>query len=252
MVLKKQNIKISIKLSDAEKGLDLKLGELGTDGENIFIGGLDGNVSITLPIGTILFWMPVGFSNQNNGSPTNLSDSIFLNSGWRIANGDKIENQNSPFFGRYLPNLSGNIFLQGSSIGSIGTVGGSNIASHKHNIAHWHQSFNGANGNAGYITTDGNHRHYYLDNSPAGLYGAEEGGEVSVQPASGSNYRTTVSAGAHSHSFGNLPVADQSSGLYIDNIDHPNLGNSRNVDDLSDFTENRPKYINGIYIMRVL
>ena len=251
MILKKENLKISFKFSEVGQGLDLKLAELGTDGENIFIGKAGGNVALTLPIGTTLFWMAVKFSDQNNGGPISIIDQIFLPPGWSIANGSKVEDSKSVYHNLYLPNLTSDIFIMGTSGSSIGNIGGTNDASHKHNIAHYHKTFNGANNQSGYVVGVPNHQHNYSDFYGPPSANAEEGDDHSAGAANPDLYpRTTSSDGAHSHGTGNIPAGDTGSGLYIDNTNHVNQGNSRNISDTHDFTENRPNYISGIYIIR--
>lgn len=255
MILKKDNIKISFKFSDVGQGLNLKLGELGTDGENVFLGKAGGNVALSLPIGSTLFWLPVKFSNQNNGAPINIMSEIYLPDGWMIADGSKVEDQKSPYYNLYLPNLTTDIFIMGTFGNNLGSLGGTHDSSHKHNIAHHHYSFNGANNIAGYVIANGDHTHGYYDYAISGAW-AEEGG---AHGASGNSYPTIVSdnygnmdpSGAHVHTTVALLAGSNTSGLFIDNVNHVNQGNSRDMSDTQDFTENRPKYICGIYIIRV-
>lgn len=252
MILKKENIKISFKFSDVGQGLNLKLAELGTDGENIFIGKAGGNVALTLPIGTTLFWMAVKFTDQNNGGPISIIDELFLPPGWEIANGSKVEDSKSVYHNLYLPNLTSDIFIMGTNGASLGNIGGTNDASHKHNIAHYHKTFNGSNANSGFISLVGDHSHTYGDFYGQPTANSEEGDDHSGGAANADLYpRATSSAGAHNHITSVIPIGDQSSGLYVDNVNHVNQGNSRNVADTADFTENRPNYISGIYIIRI-
>jgi len=246
--VRKENIKISIKKSLPGQGLDLKEGELGTDGQNLFIGKSSGSFSVTVPIGTIVLWLPVAFDDSNNTTLEDLTSVINLPRGWSIANGDKNEDENSPYYGYHIPNLSDEIFLQGST--DIGGIGGTNDSSHKHNIAHYHKLFNGANNQSGYIVAVGNHTHTYSDYSGQATALGEEGSGAGGGPGLGDAGRSMNAAGLHGHTATNIPVALQSSGLLINSTSHVNMGNSRITDDSGDFTENRPKYISGTYIIK--
>jgi len=245
MKLRKNNIKISFKISDVGQGLDLKDGEIGTDGQNIFLGRPGGSFAITLPVGSIVFWMPVGFAGDNNESPTSLINNISIPPGWEPADGSKVEEDGSVYTGKYLPNLTNDIFLQGSVLADIGLTGGTNDPNHKHNIAH-HHVLASLGLNAG-----GNHSHGYLDRYAFDSQAIEEGGGRSTNwgntdPQKYSNY-----SGVHTHNINSMPVGDIASGLEVNSTNHLNLGNARKTDDSADFTENRPNYITGIFLIRI-
>lgn len=242
-ISRKQNIRIAIKKSSPEFALDLKRGEIGTDGENLFVGQGDRVISIAPPIGSIIYWNRHGFGTTENGSPTFIS--INLPRGWRIANGDRIEDPDSPFNGYYIPNITNDIFLQGSNLSNIGQIGGTNDYTHKHNIAHHHtlpaMSLNGVS----------DHYHNYPDLYVFNTAAVEQGGSRNCDFGNFDLGRTTDAAGSHSHSIDSLPVADQSSGLYVNSNNHMNQGNPRTYDDTEDFIDNRPRYLSGVFIIRV-
>lgn len=112
--LRKQNINIAVK-GEATKELGLKLGEIGTDGQNLFIGKSNGNVSLTIPIGSIMAWHPGSFSSAGNNGYVNLESLISLPNGFVETNGKLIKDSESPFDGYYLPDLTNNIFLMGTN-----------------------------------------------------------------------------------------------------------------------------------------
>lgn len=248
-VTRKQNIKISVKTSDSPEGLLLKIGEIGTDGENLFIGKINGNFSITVPIGSIVFWVPVYFSNSLNGSPVSISNLLTIPPGWKVADGSKIEDDSSLYNGYFIPNLTGDIFIQGSNITNAGLTGGNNESYHKHNIAHHHTTFNGANNNAGYISVDGDHRHSFNDSNTAISFPGEPNGR---HPAFGITItgRTTEPAGSHVHNINHSDVGDVST-VFVNSNYHLNSGNPRTIDNTADFFENRPKYMNGVFLIKI-
>jgi len=127
--LRKKNIAIATKKSTAN-GLDLKFGEIGTDGQNIFIGNstLKKRLTNLMPLGVIVAWHPIGFTSTGNVGLVNLSTSINLPYGFVEADGRLIEDEDSPFNGTYVPNLTSNIFLKGGNLGDSGpgVVNGNN------------------------------------------------------------------------------------------------------------------------------
>lgn len=249
-IIRKQNIRIPLKTSTSPEGLQLKPGEIGTDGENLYIGKIGRNFAVTAPIGSVVLWLPVGFQDSFNSSPQLLTNVIYIPVGWKVADGSKIEDASSPFDGYYLPNLTSDIFLMGVNVSSAGIFGGTNDSSHKHNIAHHHKTFNGANGIGGYISTDGNHTHSYADQTPTAGGGAEGGADFGNNIYAANATRRTDGAGAHVHSIDSMDVGNVST-LYIDGPNHLNDDNPRKLDDTADFTEHRPKYMEGVYLIKI-
>lgn len=114
-LLRKQNIKIATKVSIPEEDLGLKIGEIGTDGQNFFMGSARGNIALTIPIGSILAWHPAGFLAPGNSGYTNLESLINLPQGYLEADGSYVKDVDSPFNECYLPDLTSNMFLMGTS-----------------------------------------------------------------------------------------------------------------------------------------
>lgn len=250
-LIRKQNITIPVKVSTSPEGLELKPGELGTDGENLFIGKIGSNFSVTVPIGSIILWLPVAFVDSFNSNPFVLTNEINIPIGWRIANGSKVEDPSSPFDGYYLPNMTSDIFLMGTTTSVAGVAGGTNDSSHKHNIAHHHYTFNGANNIAGKVSTDGSHTHTYYDSVPYSTGGGGEGGgDWLANIGAWSWYRGSLSGGTHTHNMLTLPAGDITT-LLVDSSNNLNTGNPRKMDDSADFIENRPRYMEGIYLIKV-
>ena len=244
-ISRKQNIRIAIKKSPESFSLDLKQGEIGTDGENLFVGQADRVIAIAPPIGSIIFWNRHGFGTTENGSPTFIP--INLPRGWKMANGERIEDPNSPYNGYYLPNLTNDIFFMGANPTSIGQVGGTNDYNHKHNIAHHHIipfSFSS-------IVAVGNHSHNYADLYTINTQAVEQGGSRNCDFGNFDLGKNTDPNAAHTHNLNSLPLGDQSSGLYVDSTNHMNMGNPRTYDDTEDFIDNRPRYLSGVFIIRV-
>lgn len=243
---RKQNIKVAVKKSTVNFSLDLKEGEIGTDGENLFIGQANRIIAIAPPIGSVIPWNKFGFATTENGTPTLLN--MKLPRGWIIADGRKINDPDSPFFSYHIANLTNDIFIQGCSIENVGMTGGTNDSSHKHNVAHHHTT----NPSVGAAIVAGSHQHLYLDtNADAAAPGEESSGGFANPAGYDTSGWFTAFGGNHSHNIHSSPVADQSSGLYINSNNHMNIGVPRRIDDLDDFIENRPKYLSCIYIMRI-
>ena len=249
-LIRKQNIRIPLKVSSSPEGLQLKEGEIGTDGENLYIGKIGRNFSVTSPVGSVILWLPVGFEDTINGSPQSLLSVIYVPVGWKVADGSKIEDASSPFNGYYLPNLTGDIFLMGSNVNFAGISGGTNDSSHKHNIAHHHKTNNGANNVSGIVGITGGHNHSYADQTPTAGGGAEGGGDFGANIYLANATRATDPAGAHDHNINSMDAGDAST-LYIDSNNHLNDDNPRKLDDSADFNEHRPRYMEGVYLIKV-
>jgi len=85
------------------------------EGSNNFYG---------VPIGTIVALIDGYFTDGSNGGFTSVT--ISLGDRWKLCDGSELNDSESPIFngsGRYLPNLTDNRFLMGST--SPGTAGGS-------------------------------------------------------------------------------------------------------------------------------
>lgn len=94
----------------------------------------------TVPVGSIMAWMGGYFINGSNAGFTSIlgNDASTVNallnaSGFYVCNGAALNLAGSSIYngaGRYLPNLTGDIFLQGDTL--AGLTGGSNTDNHTH------------------------------------------------------------------------------------------------------------------------
>jgi hypothetical protein len=92
------------------------------------------------PVGSVIAFIGGYFTNGSNAGFTNvLGNTVatvneLLNaSDWYVCNGAALNSPDSPIFngaGRYLPNLTDNRFLMGST--GAGTIGGDNAMAHTH------------------------------------------------------------------------------------------------------------------------
>jgi len=252
--IRKQNIKISIKNSVAE-GLGLKLGEIGTDGQNLFIGTNNKNVSLTAPIGSIVAWHPAGFTSSNNTGFTSLENLIDLPNGFVEADGRLIEDEDSPFNGYYVCDLTSNIFLMGTnesglsllgqdfSFGGVNHIGppavsgnnGNNTMtiSANHLPPHTHPP---GTLNVPGKSTSSNGAHSHTSPYP-NFVGANVGGGGIPMEHLGAQSFGSGAAGAHAHSF------TISSGQFSGSFDNGGFSN--------DIIAIIPKYLLVKYIIRV-
>lgn len=86
-----------------------------------------GIASMSVPIGTIVAWLPGYFADGSNGTYTAVS--IGLPDEWKECTGAALNDANSLIYngaGRYLPNLTDDRFLMGDIAASAGGIGGSN------------------------------------------------------------------------------------------------------------------------------
>lgn len=101
------------------------------------------------PPGSIMAYMPGYFGDGSNGSYVNLS--LALSANWKVCDGSLCNDNESPIFngaGRYLPNITDERFIKGSTIALAGVAGGNannqvslaetNLPAHSHTIAHTH------------------------------------------------------------------------------------------------------------------
>jgi len=221
-VLRKQNIKIAT--TDSLVSLDLKLGEIGTDGQNIFIGKIKGNVSLTFPVGVIMSWHPGSFSSSGNSGYASLESLISLPNGFVEADGRFIEDEDSPFNGYYVPNLTSDIFLMGSSGTLVSLLGQDYVFGGANHIGPPAANGNGGN-NSVTVTTNFLPPHVHgvgtlnVPSKAASTVGAHSHSynypsfNVHANPGNGSNpiqhlggaATNTSAAGAHNHTLSLSP-----------------------------------------------
>jgi len=212
----------------------------------------------SIPPGVIVAWSGGYFGDGSNGSYTSVEDStvsssnIFLsNYGWAVCDGSEKNESNSYFFngaGRHLPNLTDDRFLMGGT--SNGLSGGSNAMldhthtntlvgdSHTHTMNHTHTPFNsGSNGSHTHVTT-GSATGITLNAYVSGAY------KMIWASTAGPGY-TLPYGGAHVHNI-TIPAYSGSSGGTAVNI-----SGTIGTGSAASSTENRPKYLSCLYIIKV-
>jgi microcystin-dependent protein len=203
-----------------------------------------------VPVGTIMAYLPGYFTASNNtGFTSGFASTIaMINSkinpmGYKVCDGSSYANSESPneFFPngvtRYLPNLTGERFLQGSNTFASSREGGSNskILSlnelPQHNHYFWHKH----TGNTSYL---GAHSHS-IDSS--GDDGWNYGRLTETDRSRRRTSTSTNSAGNHSHS---VEVGGPLNSVFVSDPYTQNSG-------LSQSWDLRPQYLHVFYIMKV-
>ena len=199
----------------------------------------------SVPIGSILAWLPGYFTDGSNGGYTAVT-SIELPGNWKECTGANINDSNSPIFngaGRYIANLTDDRFLMGDVAGSAGGIGGDNtISAHTHTVpAHYHGMGTGATLN---ITSSGSHTH--VPDSYANIM-ASGSGSNGITIGSGIfsfDFSAALVASSHAHTSGNF------SGL-IGLVTGGVNGNASMTSGSDGGIDNRPKYLSCRYIQRI-
>lgn len=230
---------------------------LTIDGSGVPAWAAPGSVSGTSPVGSIIPWVGGYFGNGSNGSFSNVLgntvsavNSLLNSSGWYVCDGSTIDDAASPIFNgssRYLPNLTDDRFLQGST--SAGGIGGSNtMVDHTHtfslSMAHTH-TINHDHASA--TTSNDSHNHtWQVPTLTSG--GSMIAFNLSSSTASGNMVTSSSNVGSdtHSHTL-DLPAFSGTSGAASTSTVSGSVGTGSEATS----TENRPKYLSVFYIMRV-
>ncbi len=196
------------------------------------------------PIGSVIAFLPGYFTDGSNGGWTYVSAVGTLTDYFKICDGSALSAVASPLLGgtgRYLPNISDDRFLMGST--AYGNIGGSSTMTHTHSTpAHYHGMGTGATLN---ITASGAHTHTtnitssqvgFTYNTPSLLWPTGVSSVV-VQEYSSSSDTHTHAASSFSGVIG----------LVTGGVN----GNAAMTSGAASNSENRPLYLSCRYIMRV-
>lgn len=194
-----------------------------------------------VPLGGIIPILPVFQLTDNSGSKTTSgipSSGSLTSDGFQLCDGSLVNSgANSNFTTKYVPNLTDDRFIKGSTLANIGIIGKDNNASlieanlpnHSHTISHTHSGTTG-------------------DDSPDHSHGIER--TASTNSYSSGNFpyayntlnqiatpreQTLGASNRHQHGFTTSSPSNSSSGT-------TGSGTSFDI---------TPKYINAVYLMRV-
>lgn len=188
----------------------------------------------SVPVGSIIAWLPGYFTDGVNGGYTAVTD-VELPNNWKECTGANVNDSASPIYngaGRYLPNLTDDRFLMGDIAGSAGGIGGTDTQTH--NIpAHYHGMGTGATLN---ITASGSHFHNVCTQNTGGL-----SLNTLYNSSSGSAAAQNTDSKTHTHGSGNF------SGV----IGLVTGGVNGNASMTSGSSDNKPKYLSVRYIQRI-
>lgn len=223
-----------------------------------------------VPLGGVI---PVigAFSLTGNGGTFTAASlpvsGAITSDGFQRCDGSLINNSESVFNGRYTPSITDDRFIQGStSAGSFGgggnnannthTISTSNLPTHTHDISHTHGATTGTessdHSHTGYTDTTGAHSHIYTPYGISVSFNAGGAGNwrfaysnngdgvatgTDVQGSHAHNIQTYGRSAAHTHSLTTSSQSTTTSG---------NGGFANTPIDI------RPKYINAVYLIRVL
>uniref|UniRef100_A0A6H1ZEX5 Tail protein n=1 Tax=viral metagenome TaxID=1070528 RepID=A0A6H1ZEX5_9ZZZZ len=109
------------------------------------LGGLADNdhPQYFMPVGVIMAWLGGYFADGSNGTYTKVLGATndvagangYVNPYWHVCNGAALNDAGSPIFNgalRYLPNLTDDRFIMGSTV--AGGIGGSSTMAHTHTV----------------------------------------------------------------------------------------------------------------------
>lgn len=194
------------------------------------------------PVGSIIPWIGGHFTSSANAGFTSVLgnsvaavNALLNNSGWYVCDGSALNISGSLIFnaaGRYLPNLTDNRFVMGST--AAGATGGSNSSAHTHDVTHDHGVF----ASAGFtLTTNEMPSHRHANASGVNpLRWIVSGGSLGLNTPGANNatdeLHPLVGGGAaHAH-----------------NVDVPS---STVTSQGASNTENRPAFLSCFYLIRV-
>ena len=226
-----------------------------------------------VPIGSIFAWQGGYYTlGDNTGFTSVLGNTValantYLNPfGIYVCDGAAVNDAASPIFnaaGRYLPNLTDNRFLMGST--TAGGIGGDNSHAHTHSVTsnvtvatqptfnvpgHYHSMGSGADLN---ITSSGAHTHgigsanSFSGNAGAFSYYGGAGSQITSASTSHTHGSSTFSGSIGLVTGGSNGNAAFAATRTADVA----LTNNAVTSGAASNTENRPLYLSTFYVMRV-
>jgi hypothetical protein len=204
-----------------------------------------------VPVGSIMPWIGGYFTaGGNGGTYTNAIgntiaavNTLLNDDGWHVCNGTAPNDAQSPIFntsGKYLPDLTDNIFLQGigTSVTGAGGTGGSNVLTdhtHSFSLTAAGQSHSG---NSSSVSSSGAHAHF--------IYACTSGGGSNRRPDAIETCANTAQAGS---------VSAEPDHIHTVSISHTHssssVSGSVGTGSAASSTENRPQYLNVFYIIKI-
>lgn len=189
-------------------------------------------------------------SNNGGGSPSDLSlltpaSGSVSADGFMRCDGVEITDPLSPFIGRYVPNISDDRFIQGSNSSStLSVVYGANNGNNTVTLTVSEMPSHSHGGSTSSVSTGGAHTHSYRDRFYIDVFGIPGPGE-------GAEARgfTGGGVGFSDNDNNTYTFKDSNTGSGGGASDHSHTISSQGGGDSFDI---RPKYISGIYLMRVI
>lgn len=233
-----------------------------------------GNASVSerLSAGSFYGRVPVGgvipvigvFSLTNNGgtftSASVPSSGTITDDGFQRCDGSLINNVLSSFNGKFTPDITGSRFIRGSvSAGAVAgnnsiTISESNLPPHAHSLSnHTHTGTTGTesanhshSGSTGGADRDLNHTHGAAMGNPAN--------DSTFAAAAGrgrTNYTDFMDRSIdHTHAFGTSGVSANHTHTFTSN--GPNTNTTGNGNGNSTSIDTTPRYIDAVYLIRVI
>ena len=224
-----------------------------------------------IPIGGIVPVIGAFQLTSNSGTFTSASlpsSGSITDDGFQRCDGAVINNANSVFNGKYTPDITDSRFVQGStSAGGLGgggnngnnthTISISNLPTHTHDISHSHSGTTGtvsANHSHGGTTQNaGDHFHAYAPYGVSVTFNEGGAGNFRLPYTSNGDGAVTFTdnRGSHAHGFGTgNESADHTHSF--SSTSSQSATTSGNGGFSNTAIDIRPKYINAVYLIRVI
>ena len=229
-----------------------------------------------IPVGTIYPYMPGYFTGASNGGFTDVlgntvaaANSLLNVDGFYVCDGSAPNHALSTIWNaadRYLPNLTDDRFLMGSTV--AGSIGGDNSSAHTHTLSHTHSTAHththAHTHNVAHTHTTASltltiaqmpaHTHgisYHSGTDTLGTYGA--GADSTIN---GTRYtQSQGGGGSHNHGSTGAATITNSGGASTSTTSAASASTSgaasASTTSAASGTENRPKFLSCLYIVKV-